>query len=183
MKKLLALAMILCVFCLSFAHAETAESSLLELDDFSLALDAGMMYSAADKAPQVIMLKVFPFAASGDNSTNIGFVWAGAPFDASPETMDETREETKQGMIQGIEAAGYSADSVEIGDSYESTIGGEPCVACEMTTVMSFASLSAVIMQRQFTVGTKGYVITISAGDAEALDRATELLDSILSWK
>ena len=118
MKKLLALTVALCLFCISFAFAENvvSDGSPLQLDDFTLNLDAGMVYQLGEKNTSQVYLAVFPYAASGDGSTNFIFVPSEPRGTVTADMVNNGAEETKQQIIDNFTALGYTVN-LEFGDS------------------------------------------------------------------
>ena len=47
---------------------------------------------------------------------------------------------------------------------------------------LSANGMTLDINQRQFYVGSKGFILTASAGDAEMLGTVTALMDSVIAW-
>lgn len=183
MKKLLALTVALCLFCISFAFAENVASdgSPLQLDDFTLNLNAGMVYQLGEKITNQVYLTVFPYAASGDGSTNINFV----PSERGTVTADMVNygaEETKQQIIDNLTAQGYTVN-LEFGEAVEYMLGSTPCVYCDTVMDLAYQSYSIKVYQRTFYFGEQGYVVTISVpANAEAIVPLMEQIGRILSW-
>lgn len=185
MKKLLALVFALCLFCTSVAFAEsiTSDGSMLELDDFSIQLMSGMVYTVLDRTPTAVMFKFLPYANLGDTASNINFVWDGAPFDISVEDTNALRDVRRQNMIEALEAAGYKVNSFVYGDAFDCPIGDEPGVALDSDMSITYMSQTFTVKQRQISIGSKGYVISLSATDTETLEYMTEMLRYMVYWK
>ena len=184
MKKLLALTVALCLFCISFAFAENVASdgSPLQLDDFTLNLDAGMVYQLGEKITNQVYLTVLPYAASGDGSTNFNFV----PFEqrgtVTADMVNNGAEETKQQIIDNLTAQGFTVN-LEYGEAVEYMLGSTPCVYCDTVMDLAYQSYSMKICQRMLYFGEQGYVVTITvqSGD-KAIDPLMEQIGRILSW-
>ena len=185
MKKLLALALILCLFCVSAASADTKETSdgtPLPLDGFTLTPDSGMMYELHEKIAEEIYITVYPFAASGDTSTNLNLVWNGGTFTPTASEVDASLESVKDNIVSGLEEYGYTVNSWTYSGAVESAVFGESCISVDTLLDMSYQTVNIVVCQRQLYVGSKGYVITISAADTDTLDRVTETLSAMIAW-
>ena len=186
MKKLLSLtlALVLCVLCLSAACAEQAVSdgTLLELEDFTLALDAGMVYSIGDKDSQNIYVTVYPFTTQGDSSSSIGFTWSGSAYMPTTDEVDANADKIRQSAISGYEAYGITVESLEFSPAVEYTVACVRCAGQDSVTRLVYQSVSLELTERQF-FAANGYIITMAAADTETLDRLTDLLGSILTWK
>ena len=184
MKRLLALIFALCVFCVCAASAETVTSdgTMVVLDDFTLLMQPGMVYAQSEKAVNAILIQFQPYAGSGDTASNMNFVWAGGSFNVSVESENAERELRGKNMTDALNNLGYSVGGIEYGDAFDCTIGGEPGVGLDARITISYQSVTLVIYQRQISIGTKGYVISISGADPEALDKMTEMLDYMTIW-
>jgi hypothetical protein len=185
MKKIIALLMALCLVCLcgaALAEVKTADGNPLVLDGFTLNVDAGAAYQLNDKAAEQVYVTVYPYLSSGDQATNFNAVWTGT---TGSITVEEVRAEVpglKEEMAKGFESYGFTLDSIEYADPVDNTLGGESCVSLDSQMKLSMNDQSLNIIQRQYYVGSKGYIFTISAGDAETLEGAATRLNAILSW-
>lgn len=184
MKKLLALAIALCLFCTSFAFAEaiTSNGDPLQLDDFTLNLADGMVYIPGTKETNQVLILLYPYASAGDTATNINFVPLGTNLDFTTATVAASAEASKATIKETLEAQGFTLDSVEFSDAVETSLGGAPCVSIDNTMDITYLSISMTIYQRELYVSGKGYMITVSASDKEMLDPLMELLDAMLIW-
>ena len=186
MKKLFALTVALCLFCGSFAFAESVASdgTPLQQEDFTLNLEAGMIYSIfGEKKPNSPLLLVFPYAAAGDQSSNINFVPTEEIKAITVEEVRASIETAKQNLSDSLSAQGITVESIEFKDPVDFTISGAPCVLFDSVISITYLSVPMEINMRQFYVGEKGYVITITLYSSEAdLDKLTELTESMLVW-
>ncbi len=185
MKKLLALTVALCLFCISFAFAENVASdgSPLQLDDFTLTLNAGMVYQLSEKITNQVYLTVFPYAASGDGFTNFNFVPTGERGPVTADMVNNSAEQTKQQIIDGLTAQGVTLNSLEYGEAVDYVLGNTPCVYCDIVMDIALQSYPLKTCQRTLYFGEEGYVVTISVpANAEAIDPLMEQIGRILSW-
>lgn len=187
MKKLLSFAIFLCVLCLSFAYADssaiTSDGSPLEFDDFVLTPEAGMIYTLGEKSPGKMIVTVYPYAASGDTSTNLNFVWNGAPFAESVSFVESHKEQIKAGVIQVCDTYGYTLNSLDYGDCLESNFGGKYCVYFDGVTNISVGTNTLNICQRGIFIGSIGYEVSVTAADPETVEQAAQQLEAMLAWK
>ena len=187
MKKLLSLALFLCVLCLSFAYADSSpvvsDGSPLEFDDFTLTPEPGMIYVLGENTPGKTIVTVYPLAASGDTATNLNFVYHGAPFDESVDYVDAHKEQIKDGVIKTAEAYGYSVTSLDYGDCVVSQFGEKPCVYFDGVTSVDINGTPLTICQRGYFLGSIGYEVSVTAADMETVDIVAFQLDAMLRWK
>lgn len=185
MKKLLALAMALCLACLcgaALADAQISDGSPVVLDGFTLNLDKGAAYDVGAKAAEQVYVTVYPYLASGDQSTNFNAVWAGT---TGTITVADVRAEVpglKEQMAKGFEEYGFTLNAIEYSDPADGTLAGEACVVLDSKLSLSLNGQTLDINQRQFYVGGKGFIFTISAGDPETLEGAAARLNAVLAW-
>ena len=183
MKKMLSLLTALCLVCLcASAFADVTASSPLTLDGFTLNLDAGIKYDLGTKTAQQVYITVYPYSAAGDTATNFNFVWAGTTQTITAADVKAELPGLRQQMIDGLQGYGYTVDSLDYDDPSDGTISGEACIVSNAKLVMSAYGQSMTLYQRQLYVGSKGFVITISAADTATLDAVTALLNSTLAW-
>ena len=88
----------------------------------------------------------------------------------------------KEEIKKGFESYGFTLDSIEYADPVDNTLSGESCVSLDSQMKLSMNGQSVNIIQRQYYVGSKGYIFTVSAGDTETLEGAATRLNSILAW-
>ena len=173
MKKILALLMALCLVCLcgaALAEVKTADGSPLVLDGFTLNVDSGAAYQLNEKAAEQLYVTVYPYLSSGDQATNFNVVWTGT---TGSITVEDVRAEVpglKEEMKKGFESYGFTLDSIEYADPVDNTLSGESCVSLDSQMKLSMNGQSVNIIQRQYYVGSKGYIFTVSAGDTETLE-------------
>ena len=185
MKKILALLMALCLVCLcgaALAEVKTADGSPLVLDGFTLNVDSGAAYQLNEKAAEQLYVTVYPYLSSGDQATNFNVVWTGT---TGSITVEDVRAEVpglKEEMKKGFESYGFTLDSIEYADPVDNTLSGESCVSLDSQMKLNMNGQSVNIIQRQYYVGSKGYIFTVSAGDTETLEGAATRLNSILAW-
>ena len=186
MKKLLAFGIVLCVLLMSLALADGEEmisdGSPIRLEDFTLNVDAGTKYTISDKSAGEVLIIFYPRAASGDTASNINASWAGGLYDVTTDMLDSIRDSMKESIISGYKTAGYTVGSMELGNSFDFTLAGEPCVALDNLTNLSSGSISINVYQRLFYFGAKGYVFTVSAPDEETRESLCEMLNACLVW-
>lgn len=187
MKKILALALALCLLCLSTAAlAElqlTSEATTLDLDGFSLTLDAGEVYMLTEKVANSPYLMVYPFYSSGDTGSNYNVVWAGEPFEATPETAREEAASSEELIRQQLEESGYTMEKFTVDDVYSAQLNGVECVAVEITIDISVAGTTITVYEREILFGSMGYVFTLSAPSKEGLDTITQKMAEALDIK
>ena len=185
MKKILALVAALCLICLcgaTLADAQVSDGSPLVLDGFTLKIDQGAAYDVGTKADQQVYVTVYPYLASGDQATNFNAVWMGGPETITVEMVKAQMADLKEQMAKGFEDYGFTVDGIEYGDPTDSTLGGEACVKLDSKMTLSLSGQGLDISQRQIYVGSKGFIFTLSATDAETLEGATAKLNSSLVW-
>lgn len=185
MKKILALLTLLClVFLSAAALSETviSDGSTLVLDGFNLRIDKGAAYQKGSKAIEQVYVTVFPYVANGDTSTNFNCVWAGS---TGIITVPQVRSEVpnlKQQMKDGFESYGYTLNSLDYSDPVDGTLAGASCVILDSKISLSVNGMTLDLHQRQFYVGGKGFIFTISANDPITLSAVTALLNLSLAW-
>ena len=187
MKKLLPLALFLCVLCLSFACADSSpvvsDGSPLEFDHFTLTPEAGMIYVLGEQTPGKTFLTIYPYAASGDTATNVNFVYQGHPFDESTDYVDAHKEQIKDGVIKTAEAYGYLVTSLDYSDTVGSVLGGKPCVYFDGVTSVEINGNPLTICQRGYFLGSIGFEVSVTAADMDTVALLSEQLDPMLKWK
>ena len=185
MKKIFALLMALCLICVSaaaLAEATAADGSPVKLDGFTLNLEAGAYYQLGAQEAEQVYVTVYPYVAGGDQSTNFNAVWAGATGSITVEEVRAQVPDLKAQMKAGFEQYGYTLNSLDYGDPVDGTVAGEACVILDSKMSLSGNGMTLEISQRQFYVGSKGFILTASAGDAETLETVTALMDSVIAW-
>ena len=186
MKKLLSLALILCLCFLSLSSAEQAyeisDGSPLHLEDFILTPEPGMAYTMGAKVASTVMLMVYPNAASGDMGTNYNFVWLGGAVELTPADVDSLQDMLREQITAGYAANGISVNSMEFTGAVECEIAGETCVMLDITSELVTNSITVPTYQRLFYCGARGYSFTLSSVGKDALDQMTEQLSSALTW-
>ena len=187
MKKILALALALCLLCLSaasLAEAQiTSEETTLDLDGFSLTLGAGEVYALSEKVANSPYLIVYPFYSAGDTGSNYNVVWAGEPFEATPESAKEEAASSEEIIRQQLEESGFTMANFTVGDAYSAQLNGVDCIAIEITIDISAAGTTITVYEREFLLGSLGYVFTLSAASQEGLDTVTQKMAEALDIK
>ncbi len=185
MKKIFSLFMALCLVCVSaaaLAEATAADGSPVKLDGFTLNLEAGAYYQLSAKEAEQVYVTVYPYVAGGDQSTNFNAVWVGGAGTVTVEDVRAQVPDLKNQMKAGFEQYGYTLNSLDYGDPVDGTLSGEACVVLDSKMSLSANGMTLDINQRQFYVGSKGFILTASAGDAEMLGTVTALMDSVIAW-
>ena len=185
MKKILALLMALCLISVSaaaLAEPTAADGSPVKLDGLTLNLEAGAYYQLGTKTVEQIYISVFPYVAGGDASTNFNVVWAGGTGTVTVNDIRAQVPDLKEQMKAGFESYGYTVNSMEYADPLDATLAGEPCVSLDSKLSLSGNGMTVETNQRQFYVGTKGFIITASAGDTASLEALATLMDSVIVW-
>jgi len=185
MKRLLALIFVLCVFCAGAASAETvtSEGGVLDIGDgIALLTERGMVYTRNDDPASDIALTIYPYAYTGDMSSNINFTPFTNTYEADVDIVNGAREILKQSAISSYESAGVTVQAFECGSAFDVVIGSEPGVALDIKTTGTYLSVTYTVMQRQIYIGSKGRTISLTAADTETLDRMTKLLSSLVIW-
>lgn len=185
MKKVFSLFMALCLVCVSaaaLAEATAADGSPVKLDGFTLNLEAGAYYQLGAKEAEQVYVTVYPYVAGGDQSTNFNAVWVGGAGTVTVEDVRAQVPDLKNQMKAGFEQYGYTLNSLDYGDPVDGTLSGEACVVLDSKMSLSANGMTLDINQRQFYVGSKGFILTASAGDAEMLGTVTALMDSVIAW-
>ena len=173
----------LLIFTYSIAVAEyVTDGTDLEMEDFTLDLDQGIIYSRAEKALLQICLQIYPYAATTGDTSSINFVWCGS-FDADAEIMKYQIPLMESQYAQQFEPYGITVESVVSNDPVDSTISGTPCVYFDTKLVLAHQSRIITMYQRQYHIGSTGYVITIGASNEALREEMDQLLSSSLAWK
>ena len=181
MKKIFALMLTLCLLCASTAFATVTETGTkVDLDGFSLNLDAGMYYDLYEKGVNQLYAAVYPFYGSGDLSTNYNIVWAGGEFEITVEDVAAEAPSMEANIRSGLEAQGITVDSVDMDEPYDATINGVPCVAVDYVLHISYAGQNLDIYGREIVIGSIGYIFTLSTASEELMDTATQALADAL---
>ena len=188
MKKLLALILILCLLCTAsagLAEVVQADGSSQAFDGFALNLDAGVFYIRNEKQVNQPYIQVFPYyAVNGDDTANFNFVWIGT---TATLTVDDVR-----GMIPSFEtsfkstyaASGYTLESIEFADPFDSVLAGEPCVVLESQQYITGPDgVPFDVFQRQYYFGSNGFIITVTGRTPGALESVSSILEKALSWE
>ena len=183
MKKIFALLLALCLVCVSAAAlAEAvAEAKTVELDGFSLNLQAGEYYFVDQKAVNQVYVTVYPYYANGDTSSNYNFGWAGDVFEVTVDDVKAQAAAIEENIRTTLEANGISLDSFTVGDPYDATLNDVPCIALEFQMDISAFGMTMTVYQREILVGSIGYTITISAMTPDSLDEMTQLMADALN--
>ena len=185
MKKLLSLMIALCLLCVStaFAVRRTATGEPLVTDDFTLALDAGMPYELYTKRNGQALLVVYPYDDEQRSEiTEFCFYWWGGPFTISADRLNNDMETAKKEAYEMYDGTNISVDSAEITFAVEGTLCGEPYISRDICTRISRGSDSATMIERQYFIGSKGYMLTMTADDPEKLDQMEDLISGCLTW-
>ena len=182
MKKLLALTLALCLLC-GTALAEISNGSRLRMDDFFLNLSKGMEYvqSSKKKADSVI-LTVYPYAGVEDKATSFNFYWKGKPYQISVKMLNDMLDKIKKQLVASYEDKGFRVSQVWMGEPYDAYAGGVKCCVLETQFRLQSGRETTDVLQRQFFVGSTGYVITLSATDMIRFLGADDVIDRCLRW-
>ena len=188
MKRLFALLMVLCLLCTvsaGLAEVVQADGGIQAFDGFSLNLDDGVVYIKSEKAKNQVYVQVYPYyAVNGDDTANFNFVWIGT---TGTLTVDDVR-----GMIPSFKtsfkdtyaAAGYTLDSIEFADPYDSSLIGEQCVVLESQQyVLDPQGAPFDVFQRQYYFGSNGFIITVTGRTPAALESVNSVLEKVLAWE
>ena len=183
MKKIVALLLVLFLACVSAAALAEAvtEKKTVELDGFSLDLQAGEYYFVDQKAVNQVYVTVYPYYGSGDTSSNYNFVWVGDVFEVTTNDVKAQAATIEENIRGTLEANGISLDSMTVGDPYEATLNDVPCIALEFQMDISAFGMTMTVYQREILVGSIGYTITISAMTPDSLDEMTQLMADALN--
>ena len=184
MKKALALIVALCLFCMSSAFAEyiASDGTPLQLENFTLNLEAGMIYTAGERVPDEVYITVFPLVSSGDGYSNFNFVPSANPGNVTTDMVNTFTKTQKQEYIDALESQGATVNSMEFIDAEDFTISGIPCVLTGYTVDFVYSNQPMIAIGRQLYVGEKGYVITFTSSSEENIWKMTELLETMLTW-
>ena len=188
MKKLFALILVLCLVCTASAvSAEVlqADGSSLTFDGFTLNLDAGVYYILNERVMNQVYVQVYPyFAVTGDDTINFNAVWTG--------TTGALAVDDVQGMVPAFEtsfketyaAAGYTLESIAFDEACEGTLGGKNCVVLQSHQLVVDPSENGFeVFQRQFYIGSNGFIFTATGRTPEALEDICGILENALSWQ
>lgn len=184
MKK--PVAFFVCLF-LIFSAAFAAESyvsdgSPLQLEDFTLSLNAGMRCTLNPREAGKTLVTVHPYAAENDYAAEFMLLWEGGPLDCTPESLNETRDTLREDLASGLQGQGNTTvDSIGIGEAYEAVIGSEPCLVLDATVEFT-ARRKVTSCIRLIYFNDRGYIGRVIAETQEKLEDVTGLLDSMLAW-
>lgn len=185
MKKLFSLVLALCLLCVcaaSFAETTVEKNVRLELDGFTLNLNDGEYYQLNEKIANQAYIVVFPFYGQDDTSTNYNFVWMGGVYELTLEETKATLADSEEGIKSGLEAQGINVSNFNMGEAYEAKLKDVDCVAIDFNMELSALGQSVTIYERQFLLGSLGYVITVTAASPEILDAASDQMAQSLEF-
>ena len=185
MKKLLSLALALCLLCAGAALAEAVtEKTTLQLDGFTLTLLPGEVYQRAE---EVVVnqpyLTAFPFAAENDLATNYVIHTTGEKTEYTAEQMKSILSGIEEGLRSGMEAQGIQVVSLNIQDPYDANLNGVSCVVLEYSMELSYSGVSMQVFTRQISVGSVATVFTLTAASEEDMDKLTQRLAEALDFR
>ena len=185
MKKLLSLALALCLLCAGAALAEAVtEKTTLQLDGFTLTLLPGEVYQRADEiVVNQPYLTAFPFAGENDLATNYVIHTTGEKTEYTAEQMKSILSGIEEGLRSGMEAQGIQVVSLNIQDPYDANLNGVSCVVFEYSMELSYAGVSMQVFTRQISVGSVATVFTLTAASEEDMDKLTQRLAEALDFR
>lgn len=186
MKKIFALLLALCLaisVSAAFADVLVSEGTPIAFDGFSLNLSKDTAYEAGEKVKDQVYFIVYPYYMStGDSSTNFNAVWAGETEEITVRQLQNQLPSIRKEIEEGFKEYNITLDALVYEDPFESTLGGEFCLVLNAEMTISSNGTAFGMLQRQFYVGSKGYVFTVTGLDRETLDAASTMLDYVLAW-
>ena len=186
MKKLLALTVALCLFFMSSAFAEyiASDGTPLQLEDFTLKPDAGMLCSVpGENVPGQACLSVFPFIDSGDVSSNFNmYQLPGLEDYTTTDAINQLAQNGKQRYLDSLKDLNATINFIEFKDAVECTISGIPCIYYDYTVDYTYYGQQVIERARRLYFSEKAYCIILNSDSEETIVKMTELLDAILTW-
>ncbi len=188
MKKLIALIMIACLLFTAstvFAEILQADGSPQVFDGFVLNLDADVVYVKEAKLQNQVYVQVYPYyAINGDDTTNFNAVWSGGSGTITADDVRSMFSYFRTSFAETYAASGYTLESIEFSDPYESILDSEQCVIMETQQIILDPSETRFdLFQRQYYVGSNGFIFTLSGRSRENLESVCAIFENVLAWQ
>ena len=189
MKRLASLLMALALLLAAAALAEpAAETTVLDLDDFTLTVPANTVYETSDKANNVVFMQLS--SPTGSNS-NLNCVWAEQPMDLALYTQELFELSAKPAIEASMEEAGIGMTNLTFAPIELKELNGVPVLYAGYSYDADYSPLgydlqlalniSQFIASRE-DLGTYTFTITWIEDDTEAYQALMDIVDSV-SWK
>ena len=159
-------------------------STILEVDGFTFEIAAGADYSLGDNETDQCCMSVKPFAAKGDDLTEIGIsrlkTTAEITVDLIRNQMPSLIEQTEK----SFSTSSTKVNSIDHTDPVSGTLGGEPCVTVDLQVNLTVSGITLNSYMRYIYMSKKGFDILVATSiDKETLETAATVLNTGLKWQ